>query len=362
MAAQAGRRRGRCSTASRRASCARRSSCPSLLLDSRPDRVQFSGCSSGALKNRRQRLADRPGMRWIRRCRIGSGLLRHRRVEAEAREIMDAAWELGITLFDTADAYGGGRSGERHRHVASLEGAFGSRPHRPYDGRSFTRGRPRDRGLSRARIVRQIEGSLSRLGVERVELYMTHGPIPIRRFRRPWARSSPWSEQARSPRSAPATSGHRSLRVPAGLSRVGAELLLASDRKRRPTSFPSARALGSASPVQPAGGWLADGEVRRGHEAPPGSRMALRPRATGASRRGNLSRDRSLLRGSPGGWGRSPRRWRSHGFWHTAQVDAVIVGPRRRSNRPGPARAGLALSPAERDELAAAMMPRLDHD
>src|SRR5213083_1410756 len=30
--------------------------------------------------------------------------------EEEAFRIMDAAWELGITTFDTADAYGGGRS------------------------------------------------------------------------------------------------------------------------------------------------------------------------------------------------------------------------------------------------------------
>jgi len=28
--------------------------------------------------------------------------------EEEAFRIMDAAWELGITTFDTADAYGGG--------------------------------------------------------------------------------------------------------------------------------------------------------------------------------------------------------------------------------------------------------------
>ena len=30
--------------------------------------------------------------------------------EADAFAVMDAAWELGITHFDTADAYGGGRS------------------------------------------------------------------------------------------------------------------------------------------------------------------------------------------------------------------------------------------------------------
>jgi aryl-alcohol dehydrogenase-like predicted oxidoreductase len=28
----------------------------------------------------------------------------------QALELMDAAWEFGITHFDTADAYGGGRS------------------------------------------------------------------------------------------------------------------------------------------------------------------------------------------------------------------------------------------------------------
>ena len=30
--------------------------------------------------------------------------------EDQALELMDAAWESGITRFDTADAYGGGRS------------------------------------------------------------------------------------------------------------------------------------------------------------------------------------------------------------------------------------------------------------
>src|SRR6202020_756527 len=36
---------------------------------------------------------------------FGQGLSRD-----QAFELMDAAWELGITHFDTADAYGGGRS------------------------------------------------------------------------------------------------------------------------------------------------------------------------------------------------------------------------------------------------------------
>src|SRR6266480_1245362 len=54
----------------------------------------------------------------------------------QALELMDAAWEFGITHFDTADAYGGGRS--------------------------------------ELAIARQLRASLERLGVDRVELYLAH--------------------------------------------------------------------------------------------------------------------------------------------------------------------------------------------
>ena len=37
--------------------------------------------------------------------------------EGEAHELLDAAWEAGITTFDTADAYGGGRS---ERYIGEL--------------------------------------------------------------------------------------------------------------------------------------------------------------------------------------------------------------------------------------------------
>jgi 1-deoxyxylulose-5-phosphate synthase len=85
--------------------------------------------------------------------------------EEEAFALMDAAWELGITLFDTADAYGGGRSERaigrwlarrgpevRERLVLSTK-VFHS-----------VEGDPDDRGLAPDRIRRQIDGSLARLG------------------------------------------------------------------------------------------------------------------------------------------------------------------------------------------------------
>ena len=92
---------------------------------------------------------------------------------------MDRAWDLGINFFDTADAYGGGRSeaiigrwlkskgtAARDRLIVS------SKVYNPVgDG-------PNDRGLSRRHIKRQVEASLTRLGVECLDMYLIHEPDP----------------------------------------------------------------------------------------------------------------------------------------------------------------------------------------
>jgi aryl-alcohol dehydrogenase-like predicted oxidoreductase len=92
----------------------------------------------------------------------------------EAFRIMDAAWELGLTTFDTADAYGGGRSetwiGE---WLATKESAV--RNAITIETKTFNpMAAGEDRGLSRARVRRQLDSSLGRLGVERVALYLAH--------------------------------------------------------------------------------------------------------------------------------------------------------------------------------------------
>src|SRR5206468_4577408 len=90
--------------------------------------------------------------------------------EAEAFAIMDAAWERDFTAFDTADAYGGGRS---ERSIGSWLAARGRRPvltTKTYNPMASGA----DHGLSRARIEGQIESSLERLGVDRVDLYLAH--------------------------------------------------------------------------------------------------------------------------------------------------------------------------------------------
>jgi aryl-alcohol dehydrogenase-like predicted oxidoreductase len=94
--------------------------------------------------------------------------------DRQAAELMDAAWEAGITHFDTADAYGGGRSETAiGRWIASR----GVRP--TLTSKTFhplTVGG--DHGLEPERVARSLEASLQRLGVERLELYLAHEPDP----------------------------------------------------------------------------------------------------------------------------------------------------------------------------------------
>jgi len=95
--------------------------------------------------------------------------------EEEAFALLDAAWELGINFFDTADAYGGGRS---ETYVGNWLKAKGSRIRDQLllSSKVFNRvgDGPNDWGLSRRHILRQVEASLRRLGTDHLELYLTH--------------------------------------------------------------------------------------------------------------------------------------------------------------------------------------------
>jgi aryl-alcohol dehydrogenase-like predicted oxidoreductase len=88
----------------------------------------------------------------------------------QAFALMDAAWQLGITHFDTADAYGGGRS---ESAIGAWIASRGVRPtittktYNPMNAGA-------DRGLAPERIHRQFDSSLERLGVDSVELYLAH--------------------------------------------------------------------------------------------------------------------------------------------------------------------------------------------
>ncbi len=88
----------------------------------------------------------------------------------QALELMDAAWELGITHFDTADAYGGGRSERAIGRWIAARGVVPQLTTKTFN--PMTAGA--DYGLRPERIARQLQSSLERLGVAHVDLYLAH--------------------------------------------------------------------------------------------------------------------------------------------------------------------------------------------
>src|SRR6185503_11390857 len=89
---------------------------------------------------------------------------------AGARAVVDRAIDLGITLFDTADAYGNGTS------ESFLGETIGKRRHQVVIATKFGWGSPS--GTSRRTISRTIEASLKRLRTDWIDLYQVHFPDP----------------------------------------------------------------------------------------------------------------------------------------------------------------------------------------
>src|SRR3954454_19365984 len=81
-----------------------------------------------------------------------------------------AAFDAGITLFDTANVYGTGAAetawGEILSDYARDSYVLATKVYFPMG--------PRDRGLSRKQILKQIDGSLQRLRTDYVDLYQCH--------------------------------------------------------------------------------------------------------------------------------------------------------------------------------------------
>ncbi len=92
--------------------------------------------------------------------------------EDVAGECVKRALELGITTFDTADAYAGTRAeGVLGRALAGVSRESVEIFTKVY----FPTGKGQnDRGLSRKHIVESINGSLRRLGTDYVDLYQAH--------------------------------------------------------------------------------------------------------------------------------------------------------------------------------------------
>lgn len=95
--------------------------------------------------------------------------------QAQTEVVVNAAIDAGITLFDTADIYGGTKSEEflgkalgKRRHEIVLATKFGMQIGQD----------PKKRGGSRKWIMRAVEDSLRRLGTDYIDLYQHHQPDP----------------------------------------------------------------------------------------------------------------------------------------------------------------------------------------
>src|SRR5919201_4034841 len=200
---------------------------------------------------------------------------------------MDRAFDAGINLFDTADAYGGGRS---ETYIGRWLKSKGSRVREQLllSSKVFNPvgSGPNDRGLSRRHILRQVDASIARLQTDRLDLYLIHEPDP----------ETPLDETLRAfddVRRAGkvlyvGASNIEAWRLARALS-IGDEHSLARfewvqnsysllDRAAEREMFPLCQdqrvGFTAFSPL--AGGWLT-GKYRAACDYPEGSRMTLRP-------------------------------------------------------------------------------------
>jgi aryl-alcohol dehydrogenase-like predicted oxidoreductase len=271
--------------------------------------------------------------------------------EDEAFALMDAAWELGIDHFDTADAYGGGRS---ERMIGSWMQIRGVRP--TITTKTFNpMADGADHGLAPERIVRQLESSLDRLDLDYVELYLAHEFDPAT----PLAETVGTFEDLRrvgkigaygvSNFDAAQLAAALAAGVPSAVQNEHSLLARADESELLPLCERERVAYLVFSPL--AGGWLT-GKYRRGEAFPAGSRMTQRPEPYAPFQSdGTFDRLERLERFAAEG-GRSMAGLALAWLLADPRVTQVVVGPGRPEHL-APVGEALErpLSAAEREEV-----------
>jgi aryl-alcohol dehydrogenase-like predicted oxidoreductase len=273
--------------------------------------------------------------------------------EQQAFALMDAAWELGITSFDTADAYGGGRS---ERWIGHWMTDRGRRPQVTTKVFHSVVGDPADRGLSRDRILRQIEGSLDRLGIERVDTYLIHEPDPETPLEETLVALRELAEAGKVVAIGASNVDRAWLdgALPIAPIAVVQNSYSLLDREAERELLPFCRERGitftAFGPL--TGGWLS-GKYRRGKPPPPGSRMTLRPEPYAHLDDDAIYAGLERLADAAGQRGVDMPTLAFAWLLADPRVAGVVVGPRRPEHLdPAVAALDLALAEAERDELA----------
>jgi aryl-alcohol dehydrogenase-like predicted oxidoreductase len=280
--------------------------------------------------------------------------------EEQSFALMDAAVAAGIAVFDTADAYGGGASETMigrwlRSRQPSPRPLLSTKTFNPMDDGE-------DSGLAAPRVRRQVDSSLRRLGVDRVDMYLIHA----------WDDDTPIAEtlgaldeavQAGKVRAIGASNVtaerlHEALACSAeqGLARFewvqNSYSLL--DREPEDGVFDVCREHGLGfTPFSPlAGGWLT-GKYRRREPAPVGSRMSLRPEPYR-----HLEADRTYeaidaLSAAAAERSVTPAALALAWTLSHPAVTAAVIGPRRLAHlHDAVAALAIELDDSERDELA----------
>jgi aryl-alcohol dehydrogenase-like predicted oxidoreductase len=246
----------------------------------------------------------------------------------QAMAVMDAAWAAGIIHFDTADAYGGGRSEAWIGHWIASRGIRPQLTTKTYN--PMTAGA--DHGLAPERIAHQLRASLGRLGVDHVDLYLAHDFDPDVPLAETFGAFTEAQAQGtiRGYGVSNFDTAQLETALAAGAPRAIQNSYSLLDRRDSAGLLDLCSRQGVAylafSPL--AGGWLT-GKYRRGEPFPPGSRMTQRPEpyhalVTGATydtldRLGGLAAKRGVsMAGLALGW-----------LLADPRVTQVVIGPGR---------------------------------
>jgi len=258
--------------------------------------------------------------------------------EADAFALMDRAYDAGINFFDTANAYGGGRSETYIGNWLHTKGSavrqqllLSSKVFNPVGSG------PNDRGLSRRHILQQVDASLSRLQTDRLDMYLIHEPDP----------ATPLEETLHALDDL--VRGGKVLYV--GASNIEAWRLARGlwisdvrrlvrfewvqnsfsllDRSAEREMFPlcSDQRVGFTAFSPLAGGWLT-GKYRSADAYPPGSRMTLRPEPYQHLVSDSIFRGLDALAAEAAGFGVVMSALALAWVLHQPRVDAAIIGPR----------------------------------
>ncbi len=205
-----------------------------------------------------------------------------------ARAVVDAAIDVGVTLLDTSDTYGGGGGSERalgeilgnRRHQVVLATKFG------HQGADMGYGPAAGAKGGRAYIRRAVTESLRRLRTDYIDLYQLHTPDPVTPVEETLAALNELVAEGKV-----RYLGHSNFsgwqladaaHVAAGhdqtpfISAQNQWSLL--EREAEAEVVPAARHFGlGVLPYFPLANGLLTGKIRQGQPVPEGSRLAGRP-------------------------------------------------------------------------------------